>query len=95
MLVIDASTIPAYAVAVNVLAMACVTAGTIYQKRLVKEGDLRAPWQTLQYVGALIVTVPAAVALENLHVDGASASLRRLPGLLSGSRWARLRCFFT
>jgi drug/metabolite transporter (DMT)-like permease len=67
-LVIDASTIPAYAVAVNVLAMACVTAGTIYQKRLVKEGDLRAV-ATLQYVGALIVTVPAAVALENLHVD--------------------------
>lgn len=67
-LIIDATSIPAYAVAVNVLAMACVTAGTLYQKRFVREGDLRAV-ATLQYVGALIVTVPAAVALENLRVD--------------------------
>ncbi|EKF60198.1 hypothetical protein QWE_08886 [Agrobacterium albertimagni AOL15] len=67
-LIIDASSIPAYAVAVNVLAMACVTAGTLYQKRFVKEGDLRSV-ATLQYVGALIVTIPAAVALENLRID--------------------------
>lgn len=67
-LIIDATSIPAYAVAVNVLAMACVTAGTLYQKRFVREGDLRAV-ATLQYVGALIVTIPAAVALENLRVD--------------------------
>lgn len=67
-LIIDATSIPAYAVAVNVLAMACVTAGTLYQKRFVKEGDLRAV-ATLQYIGALIVTIPAAVALENLRVD--------------------------
>ena len=67
-LAIDASSIPAYAVAVNVLAMVCVTAGTIYQKRLVRDGDLRAV-ATLQYVGALIVTVPAALALESLRVD--------------------------
>ena len=67
-LVIDASTIPAYAVAVNVLAMACVTTGTLYQKRLVKDGDLRAV-ATLQYIGALIVTIPAALLLEDLHVN--------------------------
>ncbi len=67
-LVIDAASIPAYAVAVNVMAMACVTAGTIYQKRFVREGDLRAV-ATLQYVGALIVTIPAAAALEDMHVD--------------------------
>ncbi|MFN3634461.1 MAG: DMT family transporter [Rhizobium rhizophilum] len=67
-LVIDASSIPAYAVAINVLAMACVTAGTIYQKRLVKDGDLRSV-AALQYVGALIVTVPAALMLEDLNVD--------------------------
>ena len=66
--VIDAETIPAYAVAINVLAMACVTAGTIYQKRFVKEGDLRAV-ATLQYVGALLVTVPAAYLLEDMHID--------------------------
>lgn len=67
-LVIDASTIPAYAVAVNVLAMACVTTGTLYQKRLVKDGDLRAV-ATLQYIGALIVTIPAALMLEDLNVN--------------------------
>lgn len=67
-LIIDASSIPAYAVAINVLGMACVTAGTLYQKRFLREGDLRAV-ATLQYVGALIVTIPAALALENLRVD--------------------------
>lgn len=66
--VIDAETIPVYAVAINVLAMACVTAGTIYQKRYLKEGDLRAV-ATLQYVGALLVTVPAAFLLEDMHID--------------------------
>ncbi|MHB0951836.1 MAG: DMT family transporter [Allorhizobium sp.] len=65
---IDADVIPAYAVAVNVLGMACVTAGTIYQKRYLHEGDLRAV-ATLQYVGALIVTIPAALLLEDLRVD--------------------------
>jgi drug/metabolite transporter (DMT)-like permease len=66
--VIDAETIPVYAVAINVLAMACVTTGTIYQKRYLKEGDLRAV-ATLQYVGALLVTVPAAFLFEDMHVD--------------------------
>ncbi|MFA7416833.1 MAG: DMT family transporter [Rhizobium sp.] len=65
---IDADVIPAYAVAVNVLGMACVTAGTIYQKRYLREGDLRAV-ATLQYLGALIVTIPASLLLEDLRVD--------------------------
>ncbi|WP_159950597.1 DMT family transporter [Rhizobium sp. 18065] len=68
MLTLDAVAIPVGAVVVNVLAMACVTAGTIYQKRYLHEGDLRAV-ATLQYVGALIVTVPAAILLEDLHVE--------------------------
>ncbi|KPF46477.1 DMT family transporter [Rhizobium sp. AAP43] len=67
-LVLDASAIPAYAVAVNVLAMTAVTAGTIYQKRFLKQGDLRAV-ATLQYVGALLVTLPVAWALEDMHVE--------------------------
>ena len=65
---VSADAIPAYAVAVNVLGMACVTAGTIYQKRYLKEGDLRAV-ATLQYIGALIVTIPAALLLEDLRLD--------------------------
>ena len=67
-LALDSGSIPLHAVAINVLAMACVTVGTIYQKRFLREGDLRAV-ATLQYVGALIVTVPAALVLEDLRVD--------------------------
>ena len=67
-LALDAVSIPGYAVAVNVLAMAFVTAGTIYQKRFLKHGDLRAV-ATLQYVGALAVTLPAAFLLEDMQVD--------------------------
>lgn len=67
-LALDSGSIPLHAVAINVLAMACVTVGTIYQKRFLREGDLRAV-ATLQYVGALIVTVPAAFVLEDLRVD--------------------------
>ncbi len=67
LLAVDAGAIPVYAVVVNVLGMACVTAGTLYQKRFLKDGDLRAV-AALQYVGALIVTVPAALILENLRV---------------------------
>ncbi|ATN35214.1 EamA family transporter [Rhizobium sp. ACO-34A] len=67
LLTVDAGVIPVYAVVVNVLGMACVTVGTLYQKRFLKDGDLRAV-AALQYVGALIVTVPAALMLENLRV---------------------------
>ena len=67
-LALDSAAIPLQAVAINVMAMACVTVGTIYQKRFLREGDLRAV-ATLHYVGALIVTVPAALILEDLRVE--------------------------
>lgn len=60
--------IPAFALVINMLGMAAVTYGTIYQKQYLPTGDIRAI-ATLQYAGALIVTVPLALALENLHVD--------------------------
>ncbi|WP_411033026.1 DMT family transporter [Shinella sp. BYT-45] len=60
--------IPAFAIVVNMLGMAAVTYGTIYQKQYLHTGDIRAI-ATLQYVGALIVTVPFALGLESLHVD--------------------------
>ena len=60
--------IPAFALVVNVIGMAGVTYGTIYQKQHLHTGDIRAI-ATLQYVGALIVTLPLALALEDLHVD--------------------------
>lgn len=60
--------IPAFALIINMLGMAGVTYGTIYQKQYLQTGDIRAI-ATLQYVGALIVTVPFALGLESLHVD--------------------------
>lgn len=67
-LAVDSGAIPAFAVAINVIGMASVTYGTIYQKRYLKEGDIRA-MAMLQYVGALVVTIPAALLLEDLHVE--------------------------
>ncbi|WPE20972.1 DMT family transporter [Shinella zoogloeoides] len=64
----SAAEIPAFAIVVNMLGMAAVTYGTIYQKQHLHTGDIRTI-ATLQYVGALVVTVPFALALENLHVD--------------------------
>jgi len=63
-----ADEIPTFAIVVNMLGMAAVTYGTIYQKQYLPTGDIRTI-ATLQYIGALIVTVPFALALENLHVD--------------------------
>ncbi|UDF28529.1 UNVERIFIED_ORG: DMT family transporter [Roseateles sp. XES5] len=63
-----AAEIPAFAIVVNMLGMASVTYGTIYQKQHLQTGDIRAV-ATLQYVGALIVTVPFALGMESQHVD--------------------------
>lgn len=56
-----------FPVVINVLGMAAVTYGTIYQKRHLQDGDIRST-ATLQYVGALIVTIPAALLLEDMRV---------------------------
>lgn len=56
-----------FPVAVNVLGMGAVTYGTLYQKRHLQTGDIRAI-ATLQYAGALIVTVPLALMLEDMRV---------------------------
>jgi drug/metabolite transporter (DMT)-like permease len=63
--------------AVNVAAMAAVTVGTFWQKRFVPTGGLM-PIAVLQYVGALVVTVPAAMAIETLHFAVTTSSLLTL-----------------
>lgn len=70
MLALDAgaSAIPAFAVMVNIIGMTAVTAGTLYQKRYLQSGDLRAIG-ALQYAGAIAVTLPFALMLEDMHVD--------------------------
>ncbi len=62
-----ATPIPWLPVALNVVGMAAVTYGTIHQKRYLQNVDIRSI-ATLQYVGALIVTIPLALLLEDLHV---------------------------
>ena len=62
-----ATPIHLFPVIINVLGMAAVTYGTLYQKRHLQSGDIRTI-AALQYLGALIVTVPLALVLEDLHV---------------------------
>ncbi len=57
-----------FPVIINLVAMTSVTYGTLYQKRHLQEGDLFSI-ATLQFVGALIVTVPLALLLEDLRFD--------------------------
>ncbi|RDL50643.1 putative cystine transporter YijE [Ensifer sp. M14] len=68
-LVIDTGATPIHLlpVLINVLGMAAVTYGTLYQKRHLQSGDIRTI-AALQYLGALIVTIPLALMLEDLHV---------------------------
>jgi len=62
-----AAGIPWFPVLVNILGMVSITSGTIYQKRYVQRIDIRAA-ATLQYLAALIVTIPFALLLEPFHV---------------------------
>lgn len=57
--------LPAFAlpIAVNLVGMLGVTLGTFYQKRHGAAGDLRAI-TAIQYLGALIVTLPVAAVVE-------------------------------
>lgn len=55
-------------VTVNVLAMLAVTFGTLYQKRYIASGDLKAI-STLQYAGAFLALLPFSLALEPLRFE--------------------------
>jgi drug/metabolite transporter (DMT)-like permease len=53
---------------INAIGMIALTLGTFYQKRHLRSGDLRSV-AALQFVGALVVTIPFAVFLEGLRID--------------------------
>ena len=53
---------------INVIAMASVTAGTLYQKRYLGQGDLRTI-AMLQYLGAFLVLAPLALLIEPLRFE--------------------------
>ena len=63
--------------AVNVVAMVAVTAGSFYQKKKVATGDLVVV-TVWQYVGALMVTLPLALILEPLRFEINARSLGAL-----------------
>lgn len=69
--------VPFYAVAINVLGMVSVTYGTLYQKKHVHGGNIMAV-ATLQYVGALLITVPFTFLLEDGHIDWSTGLLATL-----------------
>jgi drug/metabolite transporter (DMT)-like permease len=62
---LQAATLP---LLVNVGGVLALTFGAFYQKRFVHSGDLRTV-TVLQYVGALVVTLPAAYALEPMRIE--------------------------
>jgi drug/metabolite transporter (DMT)-like permease len=64
----EALTAASWLVLINVVAMLSVTLGTLYQKRFLQGGDLRAI-ALLQYVGATAITAPAALLLEELRFE--------------------------
>ena len=64
-------------IGVNVVAMVSVTLGSIFQKRAVEPGDLRVT-AGLQYVAALIVTLPVAALIEPLRITWNATMLATL-----------------
>lgn len=62
---------------VNFGATVSVTLGTFYQKRFVASADLRTS-TCLQFVGALVLTAPLALATETLRFDPTATLLAAL-----------------
>ncbi len=53
---------------VNVAAMLGVVIGTLYQKRFLQQGDMR-PLAAVQYLGGLMVVLPAALVIGDWRFD--------------------------
>ena len=65
--------------AINAMGIIALTLGTFYQKRNLRSGDLRSV-AALQFVGALVVTLPFAVYLEGLRIDFTLNTILSLAG---------------
>ncbi len=55
-------------IGLNVMAIASVTLGSLYQKRFLPEGDLRAI-TLVQYIGASLLIAPLALTTETLYIE--------------------------
>ncbi len=62
---------PPAPLAVCILAMLSITVGTIWQKRTAGAADLRTN-AVVQYLGALLVTVPLMLLLEDMRLESAA-----------------------
>ncbi|WP_431320059.1 DMT family transporter [Rhizobium sp. YTU87027] len=69
--------------AINLIAMCSVTYGTLYQKKHLQTGKL-LPIATLQFVGALIVTMPLVLCFERMRFDGSAQAIGALIWSVSG-----------
>jgi drug/metabolite transporter (DMT)-like permease len=69
-------------IAACVLSMVAITLGTIWQKRTAGAADLRTNL-TLQFLGALLLTLPLALATESLRFD-------LVPAAIAGLLWSVL-----
>ena len=62
---------------INAGGMVSLTLGTFYQKRFLHSGDLRSV-TALQFVGAGLVTLPAALMFEDLRIGTSTSTLLSL-----------------
>ncbi len=62
---LSAAAIP---IGINIIGMIGVTLGTVYQKKYLQAADLRST-VLLQYVGAILFTLPLALAFEDLRLQ--------------------------
>lgn len=59
---------------INTGGMLSLTLGTFYQKRFLHSGDLRSV-TSLQFVGAGLVTIPAALLFEDLRIGTSTSTI--------------------
>ncbi len=62
---------------INTAGMMSLTLGTFYQKRFLHSGDLRSV-TAVQFVGAALVTLPAAFAFEQMRIGTSTNTLLSL-----------------
>lgn len=58
----------ASSVALALMALAAITGGTLYQKRMCPSFDVRAG-QVIQFCASAVVTLPFAYGFERMHID--------------------------
>ncbi len=82
----------AWLMTINALGMVSVTLGSLYQKRFLPSGDLRAI-SLMQYIGAVLVILPAALLLEDFHIEVSWTSAAIMAWAVFGLSFAAIGLF--